>query len=361
MGRPRNLAAVILGMAVVLLLVSSTASATTLTSPTGTVATPTIKVESEGHVVLDNPIAKIECSSSFENAVESHGVQKDASGKVSELGFAACTDSWHVTVVASGTLAVSYTTGSNGTVRSSGTTVEATRFGISCRYATSNTPVGTVTGGSPATIDISGSIPFHSGSIFCGSGTTAWTGGYKVTSPTSLYVDEAPGSQFITSPTGSSAPPTLNAASEGKMTFEAPTVKLECDLTIEGIVKGTEGGSSGAITMTAFNFSGCSDSWDSVMIAGGSLRVDWTSGYDGTVIWDGGTIELTRFGMPCRYATSNTPIGTLTAGNPATIDISANLPFHSGSVSCPGGSNLTPVTGSLKVTSPASLYIDKVS
>ena len=177
--------------AAALMAFAGTASATKVTSPTGTVATPTLKSEAEGHAVLHNPIAKIECGSSVEGKVESHGGNGvPAAGKISSLSFTNCTNDWHVTVVSPGSLSVNWTSGYNGDVFSSGATVEATRFGVSCRYATSNTTIGTATGGSPATLDISASIPFHSGSFLCGSGATVWTGAYKVTSPTSLYLDK---------------------------------------------------------------------------------------------------------------------------------------------------------------------------
>jgi hypothetical protein len=169
---------------------AGTASATTITSPSGTLYTGKIVAEAEGHAVLDNPIAKIECASKVEGTVASHGSGVTAKGNISLLTFGSpvgtCTDSWHVTVVSAGSLEIH---GSGSTLTSSGATVEATRFGVSCRYQTNNTDIGTVTSGTPATLHIAASIPFHSGSIFCGSGATAWTGSYKVTSPASLFVD----------------------------------------------------------------------------------------------------------------------------------------------------------------------------
>jgi hypothetical protein len=185
----RSLSAGLLAVAVsILWMAAGTASATTLVSPAGTVYTGSLVAEAEGHVVLHNPIAKIECASKVEGTVESHGAGVTAGGKISSLSFTGCTDSWHVTVVAAGSLEVHNSGGGNGTVTSSGATVEATRFGVTCRYATSSTDIGTFTGGSPATLDISAGIPFHSGSIFCGSGPTTWTGSYKVTTPTALAV-----------------------------------------------------------------------------------------------------------------------------------------------------------------------------
>jgi hypothetical protein len=168
-----------------------TASATSLTSPTGTGPTTyTDHFESEGHVHIDNPIATITCFYTQRSHVQDHGVFRRVKKKVTDPTFSNCTDSWHVTTVsAEADEEIEYTSGYNGDVFSTGLTIEATRFGISCRYTTSNTTFGTFTGGSPATLDISASIPFHSGSIFCGSGATAMTGSLKVSEPISAYVD----------------------------------------------------------------------------------------------------------------------------------------------------------------------------
>ncbi len=170
---------------------AGSASATTVTSNDGT--TPTIEASAEGHAVLHNPIAKIECASTVKGAVESHGSGVTAKGNIASLTFGSpvgtCTNDWHVTVVSAGSLEIHSIGSGNGTLTSSGATVEATRFGINCRYSTNNTDIGTVTGGEHATLHIQASIPFHSGSFLCGSGATVWTGSYKVSSPTNLTVD----------------------------------------------------------------------------------------------------------------------------------------------------------------------------
>lgn len=174
-----------------LMALAVTASADSVTSPTGTSYTSELNAAAEGHVVLDNPIWKLECTSTVAGKVEGHGVGIPASGNISSLIFTNCTNDWHVTVVSAGSLSVKGIEGSyNGEVIASGATVETTRFGISCRYLTNSTKIGLLTGGSPGTMHIQSSIPFHSGSFLCGSGATTWTGSYKVASPNSLYVDK---------------------------------------------------------------------------------------------------------------------------------------------------------------------------
>lgn len=182
-------AAVVAVAQIVLMLFAANAAATTVTSPTGTVYTGEIKGETEGHGVLDNPVAKIECRVSVEGKIESHGAGSTVKGKGVGNLLEGCTNSWHKTTVASGTVEAHWTSGYNGVLTSSGATIEATRFGLTCRYVTSSTQIGIITGGNPAKLHVQAFIPFHSGSPLCGSDSTPLTGTGNVTTPTSLYLD----------------------------------------------------------------------------------------------------------------------------------------------------------------------------
>jgi len=177
--------------AAVLMAFAAAASADTATSPTGTTYTGTIRAEAEGHTVLDNPIAKIECASTIEGTITGHGAGKPVSGSVSTLDFTNCTNEWHVTTVSGGTFSID-NTGATITVTSSGATFEATRLGVTCRYATNNTLIGRLTNSesdfSSATMHVVGIAPFESGSFLCGE-NMAWTGSYKVVKPIPLTID----------------------------------------------------------------------------------------------------------------------------------------------------------------------------
>jgi hypothetical protein len=100
-------------------------------------------------------------------------------GTVSSLTFKNCTHT--TTVIAPGSLSVAWTSGTNGSVKSSGAevTVVSTFFGASATCKTgAGTTIGTLTGVSAgdATMDISATIN-------CGIlGNSAWTGTYTVTS-----------------------------------------------------------------------------------------------------------------------------------------------------------------------------------
>jgi hypothetical protein len=168
------------------------ASATVFTAPAGTTYTGPVSLESEGYVPIDNPIAAIPCVSNAGGTVGQHGAGVTAIAVLSNLSFTNCTNSWHVTVVSPGWLEFHALGGGRATVTSTGATIEATRFGITCRYATSSTDIGELTPASfsttHATLDIKGALPFHGGSGLCGSGATTWTGSYKVTTPTGLSI-----------------------------------------------------------------------------------------------------------------------------------------------------------------------------
>jgi hypothetical protein len=106
-------------------------------------------------------------------------------GKVTALTFKNCTHT--TTVIAPGSLSVAWTSGTNGTVTSTGAevTVQSTFFGASAICKTgAGTKIGTATGVKEgnATIDINATIP-------CGIlGNSSWTGTYTVTSPAGLGV-----------------------------------------------------------------------------------------------------------------------------------------------------------------------------
>jgi len=177
--------------ATAIMVFAASASADYLSTTTGgATAEPTIHAVNEStHVVLANSIANIECQSTTEGKPNSHGTGKPVSGPISTLTFTGCTNSWHVTVNAPGTLSVK-ANGVNhgGALTSNGANVTTTRFGVTCNYETSNTAIGTVTGGSPATLHIEASIPIAAGSSFlCGSGNAKWEGAYVTTS--ALYVN----------------------------------------------------------------------------------------------------------------------------------------------------------------------------
>jgi len=252
-------------------------------------------------------------------------------------------------------LTITGTTGTEGTVVWDGATIEATLGTLNCSYKTESTDIGRFTSGTPATIHLEGSLPLDKGPFACEANTPParpLTGSLRITSPSELLLDKTDTS--LTSPTGTVVTPTIKAESEGHVGIDHPLTTIQCQWIIEGTVKGH--GGNVVVPLSSLATSGCTDSWHATTVAAGKLEVSVTSGYNGTVTWSEGTVELTRSGTTCRYKSANTHLGTITGGSPATIDIEGKLPFHSGSPLC--GEEAYALTGTLKVTSPSSLYVD---
>lgn len=175
--------------AAALMAFAGTASATTITSPEGTKYTGTLKASTEGHAKLLNTALglEIECAGTVEGSIGAeHGNEEAAVHPT----FTGCTNSFHVTTIAGGKLKAISNGNGTADMFSTGATISTTRFGITCNYLTNNTTIGTLTGGSMATMHINGSIPLHTGSsAFCGTANAHWTGSYTVTQPEPLFID----------------------------------------------------------------------------------------------------------------------------------------------------------------------------
>lgn len=186
--------------AAALMAFAGSASATTVTSPTGTAYTGTITAESQGATELHGAFTSVSCEASHvAGSIESQGSGKTASGKLSALSFSGCSDP--VSVKLKGSLELhavncSKQTGyCTGTLTSSGAEIAIDTSVGECVFTTSNTHLGTVTGTddtghSPIFHIDSASIPRTAGSFFCGS-SGEWTGSYKVVTPTTMWIDAA--------------------------------------------------------------------------------------------------------------------------------------------------------------------------
>ena len=173
-------------------LAVATSSATTLNLAAGY----PISAEAEGTTTLHPPLGEISCEESkLEGKTTNQGGPTETvKGTIEALTFTNCNAT--VTVLKKGTLEI-HTSGeganNNGTLTSSGAEVTVS-FGFHCIFSTNNTSIGTLTGGSPATLDIEAEIPRTGGTsgAFCGS-SAEWTGAYEVTAPSTLNVDGTSG------------------------------------------------------------------------------------------------------------------------------------------------------------------------
>jgi hypothetical protein len=106
------------------------------------------------------------------------------SGNASSLTWSNCT--FPTKTIKLGTLEIHYTSGDNGTLTASGFEVTIEQFFGSCVYksGTANN-LGTLKGGSPATIAISTTV---TGSGFGCPSTATWNANYTVTNPNPLFI-----------------------------------------------------------------------------------------------------------------------------------------------------------------------------
>lgn len=181
---------VVLAMAVAQAFVGS-ASATVFTSPPGTVYTGLFEGESEGHVVLHSENAPtgftIECNANASAQVETHGTGVTVTGVVKTFNITNCTNGVTILVQKFGTFEAHAEGGGNANLtHTGGELVAHVPLGFKCIYTTNKTALGTLTGGTPGTVDLnSATITRTGGSAFCGTGGFL-TGSLSFTTPASL-------------------------------------------------------------------------------------------------------------------------------------------------------------------------------
>jgi len=178
--------------AMALMAFAGSASATVLTSPSGTQYKGEINASAESSLLLKAGFANITCTeSSVAGTPTNFGSSTTTvSGPISTLTFSSCNAT--VTVLKKGSLEIhTIGKGPNGTLTSTGAEVTVATGGVSCTYATNNTDIGTLTGtttaGTKATMDISASLTKSAGGFLCAS-PAAWEGSYWVTKPVPLSV-----------------------------------------------------------------------------------------------------------------------------------------------------------------------------
>src|SRR5215212_9042694 len=171
---------------------SSPASATTLEVP-GLTQSQAVSIEATlaagtSLILKDrNGVTNDTCSGSTLAATTANPFTAGTlSGPVSTLQLQGCS---HTTdTLSAGNLSIAWTSGTNGTVVSSGAevTFKSTIFGVSAVCATgAGTVIGTLTGASSGTA----TIDFKAATLDCGAlGASTWTGTYSVTSPSGFGV-----------------------------------------------------------------------------------------------------------------------------------------------------------------------------
>jgi hypothetical protein len=167
---------------------ASTASATTLTGVDGAVLKTgtTIHVVNSGTNTLTTSFKNVECTRSKAVGSTSNETGTGITVQVTERTTEGC--NCEVKVLKTGTLSITWTSGSSGTVKSSGAEITSdcsTIFGsVHCIYATNATDMGTLVGsatsGATGTLSTSADIPrlstnFSATKPPLGTRTTKWT------------------------------------------------------------------------------------------------------------------------------------------------------------------------------------------
>ena len=336
--------------------------ASPITSPEGTSYTSTLKAESEGATKLHGSFAGVECAkSALEGKVETHS-STSAEGKLSSFSFSEC--NYPVEVLKPGTLKIHAGEGNSGTVTSSGAEIRVKSSVGECIFTTSSTDIGTITDSgvtkSNATLDVGSTVlPRTGGNFNCGSSGT-WTGSYKVTTPSTLYIHgtrapEPPSA--LTSPEGTAYTSTLKAESTN-LEMDGSFVSFKCSSSgFEGKIE-THSSTSAEGKLSSLSFSGCN--YSMTVLKPGTLKIHGGETSPGTVTWSGAEFTLHSSVGQCIFTTNNTDIGTITDSGEtkakAVLDVNAaKIPRTGGNFLC--GSSAT-WTGSFTIATPSTLYVD---
>ncbi|HYH54079.1 MAG TPA: hypothetical protein VD761_08105 [Solirubrobacterales bacterium] len=186
----KMLGLVMVATAAFMAFASSASANPVLTSPANVEYTGSFLATAEGTNLFQAGFANFTCTTSTVGGTVTTNNTTKASGPITTLDTSGCSAT--VTTLVNGTLEIvpNAPTGSNkGTVKGSGSQVTVSTLGVSCVYGTgAGTTLGTATGGNPATIAVSASLPKISGGFLCAS-PASWTASYTVTSPKPLIID----------------------------------------------------------------------------------------------------------------------------------------------------------------------------
>lgn len=298
---------------------------------------------------------------------------EDVGLEVVSLTWSGC--SFTTDTLATGNLAIKWTSGLNGTVTGSGMTWTV-KYAVDCRYGTgSSTALGTVTGKSKtseyATIDINAALAEQEPkSAFCPDSVN-WKASYTVTSPTGLNVADGTGGGGEENTELFEGGTTLEKEAALNLTLTSGSSALQSDTsgeladTCKGSTVGgnTTSTTAGEITLAIETLDWSSCTWTTTTLAKGSLDIKYVGDIngdgqgDGTVTGTGTEVTNQVFGfLDCVYGTgAGTHLGTLTgsAAGHATISINAMIKLVSGAF-CP---ETTKWVASYTVTSPTGLNV----
>jgi len=186
----------IIGLAAILaaafMALAGSASATPiLTSPAGTEYTGTFEasLEKGTSALFKTTVANVTCTGSTIAADVTTNNETHASGPITTLDFSGCSTTFDPLKNADGTFG-SLTINDKGEVFGFNIRITKVASGVHCVFgaASSGTKLGTLTGGTPAKLVISATVPLLEGSAFLFGSTGTWTASYTVTKPGTLLI-----------------------------------------------------------------------------------------------------------------------------------------------------------------------------
>jgi hypothetical protein len=170
--------------ATISMVATGSASATILTSPSGTEYTSGFKMTASESLLIKAGFANFTCTESTTGGYVTSNPGTGPAVINTGLSFGNC-GSGTVDVISFPSLYV-YT---GGKVEAHFMEFTVAVFGTSCVYGTPvGTTIGTMTGGNPAVVSVSASLLKVSGGFACAS-PASWSGKYTVTEPRPLLVD----------------------------------------------------------------------------------------------------------------------------------------------------------------------------
>jgi fibronectin-binding autotransporter adhesin len=163
----------------------STDSAGTIKYATGTVVDATLS----GTAILESGSTTLDtCTGGTVKGATTNETGASVTGNISALTWTGCTNTTDTTAL--GSLSITKGTGDTGSVSGSGSKVTVNTLGVTCTYGTgTGTTLGTITGGSEPSLNISTTVPKIEGSFICPS-SASWTATYIVTEPHAVHIVE---------------------------------------------------------------------------------------------------------------------------------------------------------------------------
>jgi hypothetical protein len=134
--------------------------------------------------------ATTENTGGAEETVKAEVIVRHTAPVTTDLTFGGCTNT--TDVLEGGTLEIHHIAGTmNGTLTAKGFKVTILLAGVTCIYtAGAGIDLGTLTGGTMATMDVNAVVNKSEGSFLCPA-TAIWEAKYTVTKPEPLYVSES--------------------------------------------------------------------------------------------------------------------------------------------------------------------------